>query len=115
MAVAVAARVDGRRQRRGASVHAGGAEEALEQLAAAGLSQRCGTRGSVASGRCREETVGEEKLVYPVGEGLGDFKNLLLKFFLSRSLSLPFGSVVIFLSRFLESTGIQTGPNLSDF
>lgn len=84
-----AARVDGRRQRRGASVHAGGAEEALEQLAAAGLSQRCGTRGSVASGRCREETVGVEKLVYPVGEGFGDFKNLLLNFFFLISLFIP--------------------------
>lgn len=56
-----------------ASVHAGWAEEALEQLAAAGLSQRCGTLGSVASGLgrrwparegCREETVGEENLGY---------------------------------------------------
>lgn len=85
-----AARVDGRRQRRGASVHAGGAEEALEQLAAAGWSQRCGTRGSVASGRCREETVGVEKLVYPVGEGFGDFKNLLLFFFLISLFIPPF-------------------------
>lgn len=42
-------------------MYAGGAEEALKQLAAAGLSQRCGTLGSVASGLGRR---------WPVQEGL---------------------------------------------
>lgn len=42
-------------------MYAGGAEEALKQLAAAGLSQRCGTLGPVASGVGRH---------WPVQEGL---------------------------------------------
>lgn len=115
-------------------MYAGGVEEALEQLAAAGLSQRCGTLGSVASGVGRRWPVQEglprrngrrevggtnvfyRVLVYPVGEGFGDFKNLALNFSCNLSLySYRLEDIVIFNRDFQNPQGfkVQTGSKPS--